>query len=244
MVIANIYPIANQQHYKDEQIGMVLAHLVKQGKYDPKNFPEEQYLIMDNGLFENAQVSTNLEDLVMLAENSGLPIKEIVIPDCMFNFYQTCELFEMNLSVIRKWQHKYAFMFVAQYETIEQLGQAIQYINRYPELDLVVGIPKLGKEYRSSPEMIELYKQCKFPVHFLGLRETFDELRKVKDVIRSCDTAQVCIAAKYRNPLCLDLAFYERKKSEVIDLENDVIDEDDLNMLLKSEKEFYKNGIL
>ena len=58
MQIANIYPVANQQLYKDEKYVMILAHLVKKGFYKPENFSEDQYIIMDNGLFEGEQVST------------------------------------------------------------------------------------------------------------------------------------------------------------------------------------------
>lgn len=60
MKLANIYPIANQRNYEGESYVMILAHLVKEGLYNPDVFCDKQYIIMDNGLYEGAQVSTSL----------------------------------------------------------------------------------------------------------------------------------------------------------------------------------------
>ena len=83
MELANIFPIKNQSFYKDESYVMLLAHLID--KYDPQYFSENQYIILDNGLYEGAQVSTKLKDIIKIAEKSNLPISEIIIPDKFFD---------------------------------------------------------------------------------------------------------------------------------------------------------------
>ena len=56
---------------------MILAHLVQRKLYNPDNFNDLQYIIMDNGLFEKAQVSTKLMDCIELAENSGIQCEKL-----------------------------------------------------------------------------------------------------------------------------------------------------------------------
>ena len=101
--IANIFPIANQKYYKNEEYIMILAHLLKDGLYDPKHFNKKhQYVILDNGLYEKSQVSNKLETYIELAETCGIEIHEIVIPDEMFNCKSTIQLFLDNLETIKK----------------------------------------------------------------------------------------------------------------------------------------------
>ena len=172
MQIANIYPIANQEFYKDEKYVMILAHLVKKGLYKPENFSEDQYIIMDNGLFEGEQVSTNLEDLVKLAEESGIPIKEIIVPDVINNDVQTKRLFMENIKTIEKYSHKYRFMFVAQALTYSELRHNILFINQFasiPTLSLSVGISKLTPLDRADIQAVQSYKS----VFFLNVQVGF-----------------------------------------------------------------------
>ena len=129
MQVANIYPIANQEMYAKEKCVMLLAHLLD--KYDPKFFNNKQWIIMDNGAFENSKVSNDLEHLVEMAENSPIPIKEIVIPDVMGDEKATLELLGNNLKTVTKWQHKYKFMFVAHSNTEEELDKLITMFNEY-----------------------------------------------------------------------------------------------------------------
>ena len=85
MRLCNIFPIKNQRFYKDEKYVMILAHLLN--LYSPQYFHKDQFVILDNGLYENAQVSTDLRDLIKIAQESSIHINEIVIPDKFFFFF-------------------------------------------------------------------------------------------------------------------------------------------------------------
>jgi hypothetical protein len=219
MEIANIYPLYNQELYKDESFVMILAHLIK--SYNRKNFNKKQFIILDNGLYEGAQVSTDIKTLIKLAKKSRLPISEIVIPDVFFNSESTKELFEKNLKYIKKYSKKYSFMFVAQSNNIKEFEDIIDYINNFEGLNLTVGIPKKAPFSRQSNEAINIYKTCKFPIHFLGLTDTdcLSKLKKVKNLIRSCDTSQICTMLK--NHKHNILKYSREKEDETIDLKND-----------------------
>ena len=67
MQICNIFPIKNQNMYKNEEYVMILAHLLRKGLYSPEHFKNAKWIIMDNGLFEGEQISSDLQDLVELA---------------------------------------------------------------------------------------------------------------------------------------------------------------------------------
>lgn len=238
MLIANIYPIPNQHHYKDEKIVMLLAHLLD--KYNPKYFNDKQFIILDNGIYENAQVSTDLQDLVNMADKCKIPVCELVIPDKFFDSKETVRLFEKNLDVIRKYSKKYQFMFVAHHEDFEDFKWIMNYIEQYKDdktLNLSVGIPKRARFCREMDEAIEIYKKCSFPIHFLGLADTtpLKDLIKVEPYIRSCDTSQIVTMIK-NTPKNVDILSYVRKpEDEPIDLLNDYINEERLNNLLETE---------
>ena len=69
MTIANIWPVANQHLYQEEDYVMILAHLVKKNLYSPSTFQDPaQHIIMDNGAFEGEQVSHELTALFLFAE--------------------------------------------------------------------------------------------------------------------------------------------------------------------------------
>ena len=247
MKIANIYPIANQEFYKQEDYVMILAHLVKKGLYIPENFNKDQYIIMDNGLFEKAQVSTELIDCINLAENSGIPVKEIIIPDAVNDLDTTIQLFEKSIETIKKWQHKYRFMFVAQAATIEDLNRAFDYVSQYKdELNLSIGISKLTPIERDSFEAIAIYYQTVFPIHFLGIKKSFQELYKVRSLIRGCDTSQVAYIVK-NTPYIIDKVYPYVRSEEGIDinLEYDNCDTHNLEETYGREQEELKeHGIL
>lgn len=243
MEIANIFSIENQKCYENEKMVMILAHLLD--KYKITSFIGSHYVIMDNGMFENSQVSTNLIDLICMAEQAPLLVDEIIIPDKMHDLNETIKMFEDNYSTIELWNKYYRFMFVAQHSNFEEFKQAIEYINQC-RLDIVVGIPKWSKFDRSSQEAIEVYKKCRHPIHFLGLTKSLKELIPVKDVIRSCDTSQAMVATKYHgNETNFDLLNYERDdKVETIDLLNDRVGYKYLRQNLSKIKEYQQNGIL
>lgn len=228
MQIANIYPVKNQDMYKREKYVMVLAHLVKKNLYKAENFSEDQYIIMDNGLFEGEQVSTNLQDLVDLAETCGLPIKEIIVPDAINDCDKTKQLFRENIQIIKRYGHKYKFMFVAQSLTYSELRSNILFINQFPELNLSVGISKLSPLDRASMQAIQCYKHCKFPIHILGIKDSFDEIEKLVSIpmIRGCDTSQLANIAKNERKCVLLIWNYSRyaRKGEDIQLEQDYCD--------------------
>lgn len=245
--IANIFPIANQKFYKNETYIMILAHLLKDGLYDKKYFNKEgQYVILDNGLFENSQVSNDLETYIQLAETCGIKIDEIVIPDAMFNYSETIRLFEQSIDTIKKWQHKYKFMFVAQALTYNELKKAIEYVNMQ-NLNLSIGIPKKCIIARDSAAAIELYKKCVHPIHLLGVKSSFSEILPVYKYIRGCDTSQLAFIAKNIKSddiKDIDIVNYVRDGID-IDLKNDKVNNYDLEKLLNMEKEgFNYYGIL
>lgn len=245
--IANIFPIANQKFYKNETYIMILAHLLKDGLYDARYFNRKgQYVILDNGLFENSQVSNDLETYIQLAETCGININEIVIPDAMFNYKETIQLFEKNLETIKKWQHKYKFMFVAQALTYEEFKNIIEYINSQ-KYNLSIGIPKKCIIARDSAAAIELYKKCVHPIHLLGVKSSFSEILPIYKYIRGCDTSQLAFIAKNvdsDNLKDIDVVNYVRDGID-IDLRNDKVNNYDLEKLLNMEKEgFNYYGIL
>ena len=257
MQIANIYPVANQELYREERYVMILAHLLKKGLYKPENFNEKQYIIMDNGLFEGEQVSTNLQDLIDLVEKSNIPVKEIIVPDVVNDEVATKKLFRENLNTIRKYNHKYTFMFVAQALTYSELSSNILFINQFKEegLELSVGISKLSPLKRDDVKARTCYKHCKYPIHILGIKDSFDEIEKLTKIenIRGCDTSQLAFIAKNgdgRVPLFI--WNYSRKAVKLliegakdIQLEHDVCDMDTLKDLREdfyAEAELY--GIL
>lgn len=235
MEIANIFPIKNQDLYKNEEYVMILAQLIK--KYSKKYFKKNQYIILDNGLYEGAQVSTDLADLIMMAEDSGLPIKEIIIPDKFFDLKETKKLFLDNLSMIESNSDRYSFMWVAQSKNIKEFKKAIKFINKFNYLNLVVGIPKKAPFNRQSDKAIKIYKKCKFPIHFLGLtdEDPLEALFKVKDIVRSCDTSQICTMLKNIGAIARkrDVLYYVRlPHDKIINLEEDYFNPDDINTYL------------
>lgn len=248
MKVANIYPINNQALYKHEKFVMILAHLVVKGLYDTNNFNrKDQYVIMDNGLYENSKISDNLEDIIQVAEASGIKIDEIVIPDAMFDKDKTIQLFMKNLDTINKWQHKYRFMFVAQAKTPEEFVEMFNFINRqsWDYLNLSIGIPKKCVVPRDSELAKKQYIRCIHPIHLLGIKNTFKELIGIKHYVRSCDSSQLAFIAKNEVDIDdVDLIEYVRKGSD-IDLEHDKVDKKKLNKLIDKEKEAFKAyGIL
>lgn len=215
MEIANIYPIANQKLYKNESFVMVLAHLIEQ--YEASSFNPNSYVIMDNGLYEKAQVSTDIRKCIELADNCQLKVNEIIIPDVVNDPEATIELFKKNLPYIEANNNRYAFMFVAQAKTIEELNYMIMFINQFKHLNLTVGISKLSPIDRGCAEAVNVYKKCCFPIHFLGLKESFSELKHLKHLIRSCDSSQLAFIVKNKayKAKGFDIIEYTRKGKDI-----------------------------
>ena len=228
MILANIYPIKNQKYYKEERVVMLLAHLISH--YNPAYFNEDQFIILDNGIYENAQVSTDIRDLIAMADNCGIPVDELVIPDKFFDTDETIRLFESNLEAIRENSDRYSFMFVAHHNNFNDFVRIMEYINKYKDdksLNITVGIPKKALFSRECDEAIEIYKKCPYPIHFLGVADNtpLKDLSKVQDLVRSCDTSQIVTMIK-NNTENVDILSWVRKKEDTpIDLENDFIDE-------------------
>ena len=245
MQVCNIFPVKNQNMYEHEEYVMILAHLLRKRLYNPEHFKNAKWIIMDNGLFEGEQVSTDLRDLIALADEwraKGIHIDEIVIPDAMRDMIATKELYLQNFITIKD-NPKYMFQLVIQHNTPEEFHEMMLFAGKYGLRNVTIGVPKLGVISRISPEAIEEYKKVSMPIHFLGLRETFEELAAVKDIVRSCDSAQVAIATKY-NKEPASLFNWVRSKSEVIDLENDCIPEEQLKRMIDTQKGWYAYGIL
>ena len=236
--ICNIYPVFNQELYEGESHIMILAHLVKDGLYNPKYFNNHNaYVIMDNGLYEGAQVSTSLQSCIDIAEKSGIHVNEFVVPDAINDPDTTIKLFEENLETIKS-HPQYNFMFVAHGKNEEEVGRMIDYINQYKTKginNIVVGISKLSPMDRASDKAIDVYKKCMYDIHFLGLKESFGELAKVKDIIRSCDSSQLAYIVKNESPITsINPNTYKRVKDSnhhEIDLAKDALDSNSLSLL-------------
>ena len=242
MKICNVFPIKNQRFYKDEEYVMIPAHLLN--LYSPQYFHKDQFVILDNGFYEDARVSTDLRDLIKIAQESPIHINEIVIPGKFFDSKETIRLFEKNKETIKEYSDIYSFMFVTQSNNLEEFEEFITYINQYKgTLNLVVGIPKKAPYNRESGEAIEIYKKCKLPIHFLGLADnsSLKDLLKVEDIIRSCDTSQIATMVKNTSKN-EDILSYVRKQEDIpIDLLEDYVDEERLEKALTIE---FDNSVL
>lgn len=159
------------------------------------------------------------------------------MPDVVNDYSANICMFEQNIETIKKWQHKYRFMFVAQAASPEEVVKAIDYISQYQHLNLSVGISKLTKWDRADTQAIKAYAKCPFPIHFLGIKTTFAELFPVSRLIRGCDTSQLAFLDK-NNVIPsskLHLLAY-RRDGQDIDLAVDVCDDERL--------QFFKVGML
>lgn len=240
MDICNIFSIKNQQHYKNERVVMILAHLLD--KYDWSCFDfKHQYVIMDNGLWEKQQVSTNLEDLIKLTESKGIEVDEFVVPDVMFDYEANIKMFEDNLKTIEKYNNKYNFMVVAHHKNFGEFKKFFEYIKQYEnEYGLTVAIPKCSVFNRTSKEAKEVYQTTSFPIHFLGMKskERFRDLLKVNALVRSCDTSLLSIIIKYHVGIDdYNVMEYVRGDNESVDLAIDKVDDYHLGLLLKDLRE-------
>ena len=232
--LANIYPVANKGLYKDEKYVMLLAHLLKY--YKPEDFAEDSFLILDNGLYEELQVSTDVQTIIDKAEAAGLPINEFIVPDVLNEVEANIKMFESNIPTIKKYIGKYNFMFVAQSTTPAELKRAIDYINQYKEElpNLSVGFSKLTPMQRDSDEVIEILKTCKYPIHVLGIKLDFAEVFKLKGLVRGVDSSQLPYIVKNESSIPADPAHYTRSgrredgrgvEGVDIELETDVLDD-------------------
>lgn len=241
MKVANIFSIPNQKHYKNEQMVMILAHLLKDKMYSKKYFSSKQYIILDNGAFEGSMVSENLQDIIDLAEQSDIPIDEIVVPDVFLDLEGTVNIFMNSIDIIKKYKKKYRFMIVAASKSINELQKIVDIINLKGlehGLDLTIGIPKLVPYNRSGAEALSIYLKCTYPIHFLGIKNSLAETLPVANYIRSCDSAQLSHillggnrAEKFDG---LSIINYQREKTK-IDLVNDKVNDEELSDLIKKE---------
>lgn len=234
MRIANIYPVANQEFYKEEDYVMILAHLLKY--YKRESFRPDAYIICDNGLYEEAQVSTSLQSVIDLIEASdvGSLVTEIIIPDTANDIKDTIRLFEENIETVKKYIGKYVFMFVAQATTYDELRYGINYINQYVGTipNLSIGFSKLSPLDRASDEAVEIIKTAKYPVHCLGLKLSFGEMKKLAPYIRGCDSSQLAYIVKNEEAVPEDAVDYVRDGRREdgrgtikdIELETDILD--------------------
>ena len=229
MKLANIYPVSNQELYKDESYVMLLAHLLKY--YNRASFRKDAYIIMDNGMYENSQVSTDVSDIIEKAEEYSIRVNEFIIPDVLNKKEETIHLFEKNIPAIKNYIGKYNFMFVAQAASLKELRESISYINGYKEElpNITVGIAKLIPVERNSKEFIDILKECKYPIHVLGIKDNFNEVKPLENIVRGVDSSQLAYMAKNEKCVPVDCLHYSRKEAENshftsnIDLENDFL---------------------
>lgn len=229
LTIANIYSVANQVNYRDEKYVMILSHLIKE--YKPENFSKDAYILLDNSLYEEMQTSEDLQYFVDLAENSGIDVNEIIIPDTANDLKDTIRKFELNKDIVKKYIGKYNFMFVSQATTYEELQEGINYINQYKnELpNLSIGFSKLTPLERNSDEAIAILKTAEYPIHCLGIKTTFDELTKLKGIVRGSDSSQLYYIVKNESEVPADPLHYERdgRRADGRGTEKDIVLETD-----------------
>lgn len=244
MKICNIFTVKNQEQYKKEDFGMILAHLLEKDLYDSNNLYMCRHMIMDNGAYENSQVSRNIIDLVNLVRKHKVIVDEIVIPDVIGDYEATKKLYKDNYNDMFAYRDDFQFMYVAHVNTIEQLREAIYMVNHEKYLRLVLGIPKHCAINRTSNEFVNTLRMCEVPVHFLGIKESFEELLPAKNVIRSCDSIQLSYIARDKSVQQKDLYKYKRT-GEIIDLENDYINDTKIDLTrIVLNKELKNLGIL
>ena len=244
MKICNIFTVQNQEQYKKENYAMILAHLLEKDLYKPENLFMCMHIIMDNGAYENSQVSKDINDLISLVSKRKVIVDEIVIPDVMGDYEKTKQLYKDNYKAMFSYRDDFQFMYVVHAETIEQLHEAIDMVNKEQYLRLVLGIPKHGKLNRTSNKFIKELQKCNVPIHFLGIKESFEELLPVKNIIRSCDSIQLSYIARDCSVQQENLYKYQRT-GNVIDLETDYINDTKIDMTrIMLNKELKNNGIL
>lgn len=228
--IANIYSVANQANYADEKYIMILSHLIKEYKAEYFNNPDN-YILMDNSLYEEMQATDDLQYFVDLANASDININELIVPDVVNDLNATIESFEKNLPIIKANKDRYNFMFVAQARTVDELREGIDYINQYAgELsNLSIGVSKLTPLDRTSDEVIEIVKTAKYPVHYLGIKTTFDEITKLNGIIRGSDSSQLYYIVKNESEIPTDPLHYERdgRRADGRGTEKDIVLETD-----------------
>lgn len=247
MKIFNIYTVENQEMYCKEDNAMILAHLVDQGKYDASNFDKCKYIIMDNGVYEHAQVSQSLSKLISLVKRSGIAVNEIVIPDVIGDYEKSKMLFEQSMRTMQEYQLCFKFMYVTHAKTIEELQESIVMVNTVSvktNIQLVLGFPKHSALDRTSTEVINTLKGCTVPIHYLGIISSYSELLPVKGFIRSCDSVQLSYLARDCSVASKDLINKTREKPD-IDLAIDKVNAVKLALMrVAVNKELKKNGLL
>lgn len=214
---------------------MILAQYAKKGLYNPQFFNKDnQYVIMDNGLYESQQVSQSLFDLVYLAEMSPIKIDEIIIPDVINDKEATQKLFIDNLDTIKKWSKKYRFMFVAQGVNEDDLYDNYRFLLNYLDTcNLSFGVSKLTPMDRCSKVAVALYRHIPFPIHFLGLKEKLSDFKEVKQYVRGLDTNQIeCITYRHGVYIYDDNAIMNYIRDFNIDLETEQVNRDMLDQNL------------
>ena len=162
----------------------------------------------------------------------------------MGDYEKTKQLYKDNYETMLTYKNDFQFMYVVHAKTIEQLHEAIDMVNKEQNLKLVLGIPKHGELNRTSNRFIRELHICNVPIHFLGIRESFEELLPVKNIIRSCDSIQLSYIARDCNVQQESLYEYQRV-GKVIDLETDYINDakiDKARIMLN--RELKDNGIL
>ncbi len=231
MKIAHIYPLSNIDMYRTNEYNMLLAQYAEKGFYDQMHI-EHCFNIMDNGLYEGKQVSKNLYDLYRIVKAHKLKIDEMVVPDVANNCEENLKLFIKNIGnmkAIRRQSPKMRFMVVAQGKTIEEIIRAIRFIERKVDEEdmhyVTIAISKLTPCDRTDKYLRQVYRECTCPIHFLGLKHVFEELSKVKTIIRSCDTCQLSWLIgedfKYRlNQLNCENVMKKQRKLELNALED------------------------
>lgn len=238
MEIAHIMSIHNQHLYQNQSLIMILGHLMRKGLYDRKYFNNRyQYVIMDNGAYEKEEFTDKLSDLSLIARKNNIIVNEFVIPDRINDKNATQQLFLENIDDIYNNQQT-NYMYVAQCVNLKELEEQVNFINQFKNNNIVVGISKLSPINRSSNEAINIYKKCQHPIHFLGLKNSIDELTPpIKQFIRSCDTNLCEIIASEKGDMYVPgFVNYKRSETKNIDLEKSKTNSSDVVSILQQFK--------
>ncbi len=231
MKLASIVPMNNVERTFDGDFAMLLTHL---SNYYPTEHSKSCYVIMDNSLIELKEAAS-IEATYKAA--SRCKADELILPDVFRDKEKTLVSVEEGLEWLSKKNliDDFNLMAVCQGSTVEEFSHCFEILETFDEITCI-GIPKVTETIHPNgrPGFEPLWENCKKDIHLLGCWTTLSELKEYKhpEIIRSCDT---CIPALLSRDGIQDV--WARRPAKTIDLENDFIQADIYESLLKQLKE-------
>lgn len=211
MKLATILPTAHLEVIAGMPYHMALAHLVgvdeKYTKFYARESENGAYVIMDNGVIEDAQ-----QNIVNIIDKAKLiDAKEIILPDVYMKSQETIESSYDALCYVNEHEPAMNVMAVPQGETMEEWLDCAEEMLTWDVHCL--GIPKVltkiaGRDGRLEA-LMALKQRCPWElknveIHLLGCWESPLELtmiakaekQKIINTIRGCDSAIAYVYTK------------------------------------------------